>query len=249
MKKLISLFLLLFFIFSFQNDIFAAQIDVNNLEKAVIKVSETDGTIKEITINNDNNGQGQFEQVIKSWMDYYYNKYNIKEILSINDIPLKDTQFVNYAGTHKNVNKQSPVEQNAKNNENQSLDFSNSGFRMSIDNVTYTDINVSPYNKNGVTYIEIKPVLEALDYKVTTVINNYYKILSAQKNDSGNDYCIDVIGDSKNAYSLGTGLINLEDYSEVKNSSICISARSAEKLLGVTIKVDFTSKQVKITSK
>ena len=251
MKKNISLFLLLFLVIFCQNKAFAASVDFSSLDKVEIKIVEIDGSTKEEIIKNDNTNQ--FEQLIKERVDYFYNKYNTKEIMSINDIPLKDTQFISYSGIIKTRDKKDakddPNQQNAQNNQNQSLDFSKSGYLMKIDNVTYTDINVLPYVKNGTTYIEIKPILEAMDYKVTIVVNGYYKVLTAQKKEEGKEFWIDIMGDSKNAYTLSEGLLFLENKSEIKDSSICISTKSAEKLLGVFISVDFNTKQVKITKK
>lgn len=244
MRKYVSLFLLLFFAISFQSTAFAATIDLNSLDKVIIKVSEIDGSIKEVTINNDKDGQ--FEKTVKGWLEYYYNKYNIKEIISINDIPLKDTQFIEYSCLATKEKNGDPVQQEAQNNSSQSLDFSKSSYRISLDNVTYTDINVSPYTKNGIRYVEIKPILEAMGYNVTSVINGYYKVLSAQKKES---YWIDILGKSKAAYIQDKGIINLDDFSDIKDSSICISVRSAEKLLGVSINVDVNTKQIKITTK
>ncbi len=246
MRKCISLFLLLFLVIIIQNKAFAANIDLNNLNKVIIKFVELDGSVKEDEIIKNDSAE-RFEQSIKERLDYYSNKYNISEIISINDIPIKDTQFMSYSGVIKV--KKNPNQQNAQNNQNQALEFSKSGYLIKLDDITYTGIEVSPYKKSGITYIEIKPILEVLGYKVATTVNGYYKVLTAQKQEIGNELWIDIAGESKNAYKSSEGLITLDNISEIRDSSFCISLKSAEKLLGISIVVDFSKKQVKIAKR
>lgn len=246
MKKCISLFLLLFLAIIFQNKAFAASIELNSLDRVIIKFVELDGSVKEDEIIK-NDSVECFEQSIKERLGYYYNKYNIKEIISINDIPLKDTQFMSYSGVIKV--KEEPNQQNAQNNQNQSLEFSKSGYLIMLDNTTYTGIEISPYVKNGTTYIEISPVLEALGYEVTTIINGYYKALTAHKKEIGKELWIDIAGESKNAYKSNEGLIALDKITEIKDLSFCIPVKSAEKLLGTSIIVNFSKKLVEVTKR
>jgi hypothetical protein len=74
-------------------------------------------------------------------------------------------------------------------------------------------------------------------------------LLSAQKKEIGKELWIDIAGESKNAYKSSEGLITLDKISEIRNSSFCIPVKSGEKLLGISIIVDFSKKLIEVTKR
>lgn len=230
----------------------ATGIDLNSLDKVVLKFELKDGTVKEVSQTNKNNGR--FAQAVENLLDYYYNIYSVAKLVSINDIPLEQTQFYKYAGKIDDNKKglgysNSPdIVSRVKNNKDMEIPL------VEIDpNTTTISVNGdmmrctgSVYVSGNLTYLPARSVLESLGYNVDADFNPYYKMIIATKRIGKEEIRVEIKFDSKKAYLSTVGIIDMDGLLELKEDGTYISLPDAIKLTGTDISVK--GKNISITT-
>jgi|LSQX01.3.fsa_nt_gb hypothetical protein len=231
---------------------YAANIDLNSLDKVVLNIELKDGTVSEVSQTNKKNGH--FAQAVENLLDYYYNIYSVAKLVSINDIPLHQTQFSKYAGKIDDNKKglgysNSPdIVNRVKINKDMEIPLSE------IDpNTTTISVNGdmfrctgSIYMSDNLTYLPFRSLFESLGYNVEADFNPYYKMIIATKRIGKEEIRTEVKFDSKRAYVSTVGIVEMGYLLVLKDDGAYISLPDAIKLSGTDISVK--GKNISITT-
>lgn len=259
MKKIIGLVLAAVMVICTNLVVVAGTVDVNKMDKVVIKCLLDDGTVQSQELINTDPSSNLMEKAVKYAISCFWGTdYNVKEVLSINDIPLKDTQFSQYAGViDKSIKGQAysntpstieRVEENESKSIKDTIKFSE---KISIKiNGIPVKFDVAPYIKDGRTMVPFRAIFEALGAEVSyDFTNTNSKVLWGIRTINGEKIRVDMKIGSKTAVKTGTGSITMDVSPEIKESRTFIPARFASELLGATVDWKADTREVVITLK
>lgn len=227
--------------------------DFSDSDVVKIKYQLIDGTI--ITDTQANRFDGKFEAAINSLLNYIWNSYNVKEIISINDVPLKDTEYNIYS---KNIDpdkkgidysNSAATTSRVKLNHDLRLTFANiseGGVNVKIDD-SYVRFDIAPFEDNGIIYLPFRSILEGLGYDINSDMNQYYKIVTARKKDNGTEELIEIRVDSKIAFNSKSGMVSLKASPIYKNYATFIALDDVYNLIGANVTYNKLNNSVTIT--
>lgn len=245
MKRRIFVVLLLVIIIVSSGISSAAGMNIESLDKVVLIFELKDGTIKEVSQTNKHNGK--FEKAVINLLDYYYNIYNVSKLLSLNDTPIEQTQYSQYAGKIDDNKKglgysNSPdIVQRAINNENMNLVLTEINPNTTTLKVDGEQVRCSGnvYISGDQTYLPLRSVLEALRYDVIADFNAYYQMIIATTKRSGKEEIrIEVRLGSQMVYISTVGIVELSAPLELKDDGTYIAVSDAIGLTGAEIRVN-----------
>ena len=230
----------------------AGSIDLEKVDKVEIKYVLDDGTVDYDVIPNKQDGS--IAEVTEIFLKIDWNAYNVKEIISINNIPLRDTQFSKYAGViDKNLKNHEAKEidrERIEENEDKSLKdilAPSDDIKIKVNGIS-VKFDVAPYIKDGRTMVPFRAIFEAIGANVDYDFSNpYTKLVWGIRRVDGKETRVDMKIGSKWAVKTGTGGIEMDVAPEIKEGRTFIPARYASEFLGGTVEWKANTREVIIT--